>query len=341
MTINKAFLGHGIFTELSVTRALARYAAYVSPNPAIPHPADSIDRFINAIIDMNIASVWIQLFSHGRDCESGTSGSPDLRLKLIARLNKHNISWAGWGYCASYSHHADLNLITQFHSDASIAPKAFVIDAEPGNELTDPNDSTKTIKDTWDPDAFEKFVKDVNQIYGRDNLALSSWPTLYLHTDADENAPALMQSAAPYVCAFAPQAYWLDKPQPANYADGYTQANYPLHDPIAFIRLCLDDWSKYLNKWKATDSYITARLITTGGAYWGSDGSLPLSDMEAKLLKVVNHLPAAQWGRMIGFNWYHAGMEQSGAADAEGSMSDNMIKVIAAAKLQLRAYQKP
>ena len=87
MTINKACLGHGIFTELSVTRALARYTAYVSPNPAIPHPADSIDRFINAIIDMNIAYVWIQLFSHGRDYESGTSGSPSILNSTIRSSN--------------------------------------------------------------------------------------------------------------------------------------------------------------------------------------------------------------------------------------------------------------
>lgn len=338
MAINKAFVGHGIFTELSVTRAIGRYAAYVSPNPANPQPTDNIDRLINAIVDMNIGYVWIQLFSRGHDCENGGAGSADQRIKLIARLNVRKILWAGWGYCAAHSHDDDLGLIRQFKSDAEIAPKAFVIDAEPGNEIPDPNDptKTKTIKDTWDPAVFKKFVSDVNQLFGRDNLAMSSWPTLYLHTDKDENAPALMQSVAPYVSAFAPQAYWLDKPQPANYTDGYTATNYPQHDPIAFVRLCLDDWSKYLGKWKAADPTITAKLITTGGAYWGSDGSPTQPVMECKLLAVVNHLPDTQWGRMIGFNWYHAGVANN---DAEGSMSANMITSIAAARLDHKPYQ--
>jgi hypothetical protein len=338
MAINKAFVGHGIFTELSVTRAINRYATYVSSNPANPQPADNIDRFINAVVDMHIAYVWIQLFSHGRDCESSDGGSPDQRIKLIARLNARNVPWAGWGYCASYSHDDDLALITRFKSDATIAPKAFVIDAEPGNQLTDPDDPTKKIKDTWDPAVFKTFVNAVNSLFGRDNLALSSWPVLYLHTNADENAPALMQSAAPFVSAFAPQAYWLDNPQPAHYTDGHTAANYPQHDPIAFVRLCLDDWSKYLNKWKAADPTITARLIITGEAYWGSDGSPALPVMECKLLTVANYLPDAQWGRMIGFNWYHAGMANT---DAEGSMSDKMITSIAVAKVNLKPFQHP
>jgi hypothetical protein len=38
MAINKAFVGHGIFTELSVTNAIDRYAGYVSSNPANPQP---------------------------------------------------------------------------------------------------------------------------------------------------------------------------------------------------------------------------------------------------------------------------------------------------------------
>jgi hypothetical protein len=336
MAINQAFVGHGIFTELSVTNAINRYAGYVSSNPANPQPTDSIDRFINAVVDMNIASVWIQLFSHGVDCESG-GGSADQRAKLIARLNARHIPWTGWGYCAAYSHADDLELIKQFRSDAKIALKAFVIDAEPGNELRDPHDHTKKIKDTWDPAVFKTFVSDVNQLFGRDNLALSSWPVLYLHTDHDENAPALMRVAAPFVSAFAPQAYWLDKPVPGNYANGYTEADYPRHDPIAFVRLCLDDWSKYLGKWKTADPTITARLIVTGGAYWGSDGSPALPVMECKLLSVVNHLPDAQWARMIGFNWYHAGMANS---DAEGSMSDKMISSIAAAKLHRKPFQQ-
>ena len=57
MAINPAFLGHGLFTELSVTNAINRYATYVSSNPANPPPADNIDRFINALTDMRVANL--------------------------------------------------------------------------------------------------------------------------------------------------------------------------------------------------------------------------------------------------------------------------------------------
>lgn len=325
MTMNKAFIGHGIITQYSVTNAINNFATYKSTNPANPQPTSNLDRFINAIRDMHIANVWVHLFSRGTDVEDRKDGSHDQRTEFIKRLNAEKIPWAGWGYCGAATNAEDLILIQQFKADAKIAMGAFVIDAEPHKG-----------SDEWDGDTFKNFVTAVGKQFAHDDLAISSWPVLFLHED--DNAPNLMQAAAPHVCAFAPQAYWLDFPRaPDHYQDGYTQQDYPQHDPIAYVRLCLDDWTKYMAKWKHADATLSNRLIITGEAYWGSDGSPPQQAMEAKLREVVTQLPDAQWGRIIGFNWYDAG--ELGTA-GQGSMSTDMINSIAKARLDLKPYQK-
>src|SRR5262245_55492229 len=130
MSIHKAFVGHGIFTEFSVTNALDRYKNYQSTNRAAPAPNDSIDRFILALKDMDISNVWIQLFSRPGDVESKPA-TVALRKDLIDRLGKANIQWAGWGYCAGKNSERDVDLIKGFQQDLKMP--AFVIDAEPGN----------------------------------------------------------------------------------------------------------------------------------------------------------------------------------------------------------------
>jgi len=326
MAISKAFVGHGIFTEMSVTNAIDHYSNYVSSNPASPAPNDNIDRFISALRDMHISYVWIHLFSRGVDKESEPGGSYDQRLSLIKRLNAAGIPWAGWGYCASATRGADLDLINKFADDPDIALQAFVINSEPLKS-----------GDVWpDTATFETFVAAVETRFSRDNVAISSWPVLYLHED--DKANTLMQAAARHVSAFAPQVYWLDKPRPDNYDDEHTAHDYPPDDPIAFVRLCLDDWTRYLTAWKHADARITARLIVSGMTYWGEDNSPTLPIMECKLENVVTNLPSAQWGRMIGFNWYHAGKASSPTI---GTMSPKMITSIANAKLHLRPYQTP
>lgn len=325
MAINPALLGHGIFTEYTVMHALKRFSTYVSQNPANPPSADNIDRFINALRDMHISNVWIHLFSRGVDKEDEEGGSHEQRELLIKKLNAAQIPWAGWGYCAGATHDADLVLIKKFKTDSKIAMRAFVINSEPHKD-----------NDKWPDNTFEPFVRDVKEQFSKNDIAISSWPVLYLHED--DHAHTLMQAAAPHVSAFAPQAYWLDKPLPSNYHDGYTEHDYPKHKPIAFIRLCLDDWVKYLNKWKQADPSINAELIVSGGAYWGSDGSLDREGMEGKLDEVVINLPDAQWARMIGFNWYHAGLPTMN--NQKGSMSKNMVTSIAARKLHLKPYKQ-
>jgi len=331
MAINPAFLGHGLFTELSVTNAINRYATYVSSNPANPPPAGKIDRFINALTDMRVANLWIHLFSRGKDREDASGGSHALREQLIARLNSRNIPWAGWGYCAGHTTAADFDLIKKFKSDPKIAMKAFVLDIEPGNDIPDPNNPPNTMKDKWDLAEFDNFVGKANQLMGTDNLAISTWPILQLQKDFD--APTLMKKAVGRVCLFAPQAYWMGYPGNPHYAFDhahFTVRKYPRDDPTAFVRLVIDAW-------EILD--IATPLVISGQTYWelkDKGGSPSRETMEMKIYQLGKKF--SDWQRIIGFNWYHAGLANS---EMEGSMSDDMIRYIGDARFDARPYKHP
>src|SRR5262249_46500497 len=100
--INPAFLGQGIFTEFSIRNALKRLSTYSSPTSANPPLAANIDRFVFAMKDMEVATVWIQLFTRSStgDVDPSPSGAL-LRKDLIARLTASAITFPGWRYSAA------------------------------------------------------------------------------------------------------------------------------------------------------------------------------------------------------------------------------------------------
>ncbi len=318
MAINPAFAGHGIFTEGSVTTVLKRYEQYQSPSGGNPH--DSIDRFILALKDMNIASVWIQLFN--RRGEFDTSHEA-LRKQLITKLGQANINWAGWGYCAGVNWQRDKTLISDLRDKLGMT--AFVIDAEPGNEvIPNPADPTNPLPDLWSESDFDKFTNGVQQSFGKNDLAVSTWPVLKLQDSGSNPVVKLMKIAAPRVCLFAPQAYWMTFPNHHHYDAGFSKQDYPPNDPVSYVRLVIDSWRL---------AGINNPLVVSGQAYWG-EGSPPQATMEAKVDKFVSNF--SDWSKIIGFNWYHGGGDNTAA---EGSMSDKMIKSISAAKLGAKPYQ--
>ena len=324
MAIHQAFLGHGIFTEFSIKPVLARFKTYASPNPTHPAPRDEIDRFIFALKDMDIRSVWIQLFSRGGDFDSKNA---KLRQDLIARLGTAGIHWAGWGYCAGRNWKKDIDLIKSLRADLGM--QAFVIDAEPGNTVwPDPQDKTKRLPDLWELDDFDDFTKAVHKLFGTDNLALSTWPVLKIQDDEKKQNPVikLMRIAAPRVCLFAPQAYWMTFPKQVHYNLGYKEKDFPRDNPASYVRLVIRSWR---------DLKFTNPLVISGQAYWG-ENSPAQKKMEAKAAQFINEF--ADWPEIVGFNWYHAGSKNSAE---EGSMSDAMIASIAAGKLADKPYQAP
>jgi hypothetical protein len=308
MTINKAFLGHGIFTEYSIHNALERFRTYGGGTPATTD-ADKIARFVKALQDMQISNVWMQIFTRKQRFDMDTAGA-QLRKNLIAAFGNANISWAGWGYCAGSNATRDLGWIQHFKNDLDM--KAFVIDAEPEEN-----------KDDWTEGDFSAFVTGVNQLFGTDNVALSTWPCVQIR---EKSVKKLMQIAEPLVSLFAPQAYWMNYPTTVHYNTlGYSPANYPPHDPVAFVRMMIRAWK---------DAGFTKPLVISGQAYWESS-SPSKAVMDAKADQFARHF--ADWDQILGFNWYHAGKDNN--SDSEGSMSDAMVASIVSAKLGGKPYK--
>jgi hypothetical protein len=327
MTIHQALLGHGIFTEFSITHALQRFKNYVSPNPAQPKPNDDIDRFIVALKDMEVGTVWIQLFSSDGDFDMENA---KLRKSLIDRLGTAGIHWAGWGYCAGRNATTDIELISDLRNE--LAMEAFIIDAEPGNLVWPdpkfPKDPKKKLPDLWSLDEFDAFTKAVNAMFGTSNLALSTWPVLRIQDEEKKGNPVikLMQIAAPRVAAFAPQAYWMTFPKKVHYDLGYKEKDYPPNDPESYVRLVIQSWR---------DLKFDNPLVISGQAYWG-EGETALSTMNRKADEFCNDF--ADWDKLVGFNWYHAGGKNTAKS---GSLSDAMVASIAVAKLGGKPYQPP
>jgi hypothetical protein len=310
MAINKAFLGHGIFTEYSIANALRRYRNYGGGAPATT-PSELIARFIAAMQDMDIRNVWIQIFTRHMKFDMDPA-SAQLRKDLVTALTNANIAWAGWGYCAGANATRDLGWIQQFRHDLGM--QAFVIDAEPEESKH---------KDVWTSADFTTFVSGVNQLFGTDNLALSTWPCVQLR---ESSVKTLMKIAEPYVCLFAPQAYWMDYPGNVHYhALGYSMTDFPPHDPVAFVRMMIRAWA---------DAGITKPLVISVQAYW-ENSSPSKAVMSQKADQFARHF--TDWNQILGFNWYHAGKGDDTSAD--GSMSDEMISAIKAAKLGAKPYK--
>jgi hypothetical protein len=310
MAINKAFLGHGIFTEYSITNALDRFKHYGGGAPAAT-PADQIARFVTAMKDMDVRNVWIQIFTRQQKFDMDAA-STQLRKDLITALTNANISWAGWGYCAGANATRDLGWIQQFKSDLGM--QAFVIDAEPEEAKH---------KDVWTTEDFTNFVSGVSNRFGVDNVAISTWPCVQLR---ENSVKTLLKAAEPFVCLFAPQVYWMDYPSNVHYHTlGYSMADYPPHDPVSFVRMMIRAWA---------DAGFTKPLVMSGQAYWEST-SPSKAVMNLKASQFANHF--ADWTQILGFNWYHAGKGDD--TNATGSMSDEMVATIKAARLGAKPYK--
>jgi hypothetical protein len=308
MAINKAFLGHGIFTEYSIMNALGRFKNYGGGAPAVT-PNEKIARFVAALQDMDVRNVWMQIFTRNQKFDTDPAGA-QTRKDLITALTNANIAWAGWGYCGGAHAQRDLGWIGQFKNDLGM--QAFVIDAEPEEG-----------KDIWTPADFTTFVTGVNQLFGTDNLALSTWPCVQLR---ENSVSDLMKIAEPLVCLFAPQVYWMNHPSNVHYNTlGYSKADYPPHDPVAFVRMMIRAWK---------DAGFTKPLVISGQAYW-ENGSPSRDAMNQKADRFAGHF--AEWNQILGFNWYHAGKGDDSIS--EGSMSDGMVTTIKAAKLGAKPYK--
>jgi len=307
MAINQAFLGHGIWLELRPIKGLRRYANYKKPLPPNPTTAQLVDKFIEAVTDMNMSSVWLELFTRrGEIDKDGKQGTQE----LVDGLRSANIAAVPWGYCFGKNSEDPPAGLAPKEKDLELAKRLcgkyqldlFCADIEPWNESPD-----GTV-DVWKMAALEKLVTGLNAYFKKENIGLSSFANL----DTQPKARAYLAPHASLFSFCAPQIYWNTR------------------NPIAWTKDSLQSWR---------DAGITTELIATLQSYWAtSDGTPSQAEMEEKVTQFVTMLPDAQWSTIIAANWYHAG----GPNDAtEGGMSDQMIKDIRDNKLHLKPYKKP
>lgn len=337
MPIHPAFIGHGVFTEFPGA-LLKRYDGW-TPDPSIAHQllttlqqllpfgtasTPKPDGLILALQTMNIKSAWVYCFGRSGLVEQPVTGH------LIKAL-RPSFNLAAWGYCSAKN-------VTDALANAKIIKDtykidAFIADVEPYN----------TADDDWEgQDAeFDRLIDGLVNIFDTPNLGISiAPPWLMLDSKHDKKSTVtkhLVQRAASRISVLAPQVYWMDYPTTSSHVDHYGDTgvsahDFPRHDPEAYARLCIRCWR---------DAGITLPIVITGQAYWSKgEGTPARSVMEAKVVSFTATFK--NWTgqnftdrNVIGMNWYHAGQPDK---NDEGSMSDAMIKTIAAARLDQRPY---
>jgi hypothetical protein len=290
-----------------------------TPNP---------DGLISALQYMNIKSVWVYTFGRTGLIEQSVTGP------LVDALRVKNFNTAAWGYCSSKNVDDALSHVDTIKKNYKI--EAFIADVEPFNTI----DDDWTAKD----DEFDKLIDGLVKAFGTSNLGMSiAPPWLMLDSKKDKKSlltKHLIQRAAPNIAVLAPQVYWMNYPTTSSNVDhygdtGYSEKEFPRHDPEAYARLCIRCWR---------DAGVTLPIIITGQAYWAKSENTPSQNvMEGKVMnftKTFSNWTAKDFidRNVTGMNWYHAGAVDN---NGDGSMSDAMIKTIAAANLDKRPYAIP
>ncbi|KAB2944092.1 hypothetical protein [Hyphomicrobium sp.] len=300
--MNDAFKGHGTFCY-QPNEIMRKYKEY--PAPGNPGPAD---RFAQALRDMDMSHAWVRLF--------GLEGSmPAADTATLTRaLRNAGIHVAGWGYCHGADTKAELALAKTECDRHGIT--AFIADIEPGRRLGG-------TRSKWGDTEFSEFIDGLVAKFGIDNLGISTWPVLKIQNEPQYPSLALMRRVADRVAMFAPQAYWMSYPKAVHYnTTGFKEADYPRDDPTSFVRLVIDSWR--------ADNF-TRPLVITGQAYWG-EGAPQTSILEAKVARFTSQF--ADWSKIVGLNWWHAGGDEATAP----AMSPAMIDTLRAAQLGSRPF---
>ena len=320
MTLHKAFLGHGVFCYQpgELLKHYERYPQGFKPKGMLGRltglfastpPADPEKGLSEALRDMGVQHAWVRLFGH----EGPMDEAPMKHLVGILRAAKLHV--AGWGYSHGEKWREEIEVAKRLSGAAGL--DAFVADIEPGRYFK----KDQSDKSRWKEKDLDTFVAALEGHFGRDSLAVSTWPVLKIQNDAAHPSLRLMQHVRPRVGAFVPQAYWMTYPTEVHYrTTGFTQQDYPADDPASFARLVIASWRK--------DGF-THPLILTGQAYWGEGVSAEVL-MEKKLEAFAKTFP--EWGKIAGLNWWHAGNPKA--------MSPAMVRALIAARLDKKPFAK-
>ena len=317
MTVHPAFRGHGTFCYLA-KETMDAYRDYRSPNGSPPGGGaiwKGADGFVRAAQDMGMSHVWVRLFG-----EEGRMDRP-ATATLLDGLRGVGIKVAGWGYCHQGANWETRGLNWAKEECDHHKLDAFIADVEPDRELKE-NASGETTKSKWTQKQLDSYIEGLVQIFGKENVGISTWPMLGFHDEPAAPSLTLMRGVASKVAMFAPQAYWMRYPDHRHYNEThFSPAKYPANNPESFVRLVIDDWR--------AKGFKTS-LVVTGQAYWG-ENSPPQAVMEAKVGAFAAGFK--EWGKIIGFNWWHA--------RGPKAMSDRMVEAIIAGKLGDKPFASP
>ncbi|KAB2849649.1 MAG: hypothetical protein F9K44_07320 [Hyphomicrobiaceae bacterium] len=322
MALHPAFLGHGVFCyePAALLKHYERYprgftrkglfgliaGALASRRP--PEPEKGLAEAVKA---MGFQHAWVRLYGHKEVMK-------EAELKHLAGvLRGANLHLAGWGYSHGDNWREELEVAKHLSGAAGL--NAFVADIEPGRYFKkDPTNKSK-----WSERDLDSFIGALEGHFGRDSVAVSTWPVLKIQNDAAHPSLQLMRHIAPRVGAFVPQAYWMSYPEDVHYkTTGFSEQDYPRDDPSSFARLAIASWHK--------DGF-TQPLILTGQAYWG-EGKKPIPQIvvEKKLAIFVKTFP--EWGKIAGLNWWHAGNPKA--------MSPAMVRTLTASRLDKKPFAR-
>lgn len=278
--------------KASLSPAFRRHGTYIYDAAATIDDYGSIDLLIAGMNRAGMSHAWVRI--HGTAPYSGTK--KQLNQQLIGSLKNAGIAVAGWGWCQGVTPVPDAAMALRECAAYGLAD--YVADIEPGH-----NNSMWTVPE------IQAFCAKVRQGLAG-SFALSSFPLL------DWHEPHLLIAALPYVDAVAPQIYWFNYPNQKmiNQFKRPDGTSYPLHEPGAYVDLCIDRWTRAMG---------AARLpiVFAGQAYWG-EGNTQV-EAEAKLKRFLDTWNG--YGGVVGINWWHFG---GGTA-----MSHAMFEAIVAANL--------
>jgi hypothetical protein len=315
MALPTAFLKHGTFIYVAA-ETMERYKALGADGVGVA----------KAMNQLGMSHAWVRLFG------SGVVEPRTPTEKLVTALRSANINVAGWGYCKGDNWELDCNQASDLSDHYHLT--SFVADIEPGNnpDMASPKQ--------WNVDKLEKLLAALQKKFGKDNLAISTWPFPDIH-QSDFHATTLMKAAADYVGAFAPQAYWFDYPTDIHYETlGVNDQHYRRDNPVAFANLVIDDWAR---------RHPGKPIIVTGQAFWEERENRPFmtpGDLERKL-EVMWPTQAGspgfdRWSDIVGLNWWHFGKPiRPGTIDwdKKGAMSEPMFAKLRHAGLGSKPYQ--
>lgn len=274
--------GHGVFVY-EPAAALKKYRTW--------------DGVASALLKMKMTHAWVR--GHGKD---GLFQVKD-NLNLVGALRNAGINVFIWGWNQGEGQ-LDKDIKNAADAIAKFTPDGYVADIEQGVSGAQ-----------WTPKGIKKFLAATRTALGGKPLILSTHGFIPYHE------PELMQTADPFVDAFAPQVYWFWYPNKRMVSEPGAKGPYKINDAASYANLCLDVWR-----------HITKKpIVITGQAYWGESQSWERQDAERKLQEFVASF--RRYGEIAGLNWWHL------AGDA--AMSPAMEVLIAAADFQAKLDAPP